>query len=213
MFFDALIDFVFPKVCVGCGVWGSFLCKDCVDRLDFVDQVCPMCGEKSLMGWTHPRCKSKWGMDGLISIYEYQEPIARAVIDGIKYGFNRELARIVLKDFRFETGERFDMLVPVPLYFYRENWRGFNQARELAEVIGSKLLVRVENVLERKRNTKQQVTMKTKEEREENIRGAFKISEKFKNSKLKKLKILLVDDVFTSGADMRECVWGLSLSH
>ena len=66
--------------------------------------------------------------------------------------------------------------------------------------------------------------MKTRRERENNIRGAFRISEKFKNSKLKKLKILLVDDVFTSGADMRECtkvlkkggvevVWGLALTH
>ena len=224
MIVEALVDFVFPKVCVGCGEWGSFLCESCRDRLDFVDQICPMCGEESIMGWTHPRCRSKWSMEGLIAIYEYQEPVARAVVDGVKYGFNKELIKLVLRDFVFETGEKFDFLVPVPLHFYRENWRGFNQARELAEDISSKLLVRVENVLERKRNTKQQVTMKTKEEREANIKGAFKISEKFKNSKLKKLKILLVDDVFTSGADMRECtkvlkkagvkmVWGLALAH
>lgn len=216
---------------MGCGAWESFLCKDCVDRLDFVDQVCPMCGEESLMGWTHPRCKNKWGMDGLISIYEYQEPIARAVIDGIKYGFNRELVRIVLKDFRFEMGERFDMLVPVPLYFYRENWRGFNQAELIAEVLshacrqaGSQMLVPLENVLKRVKNTKQQVTMKTKEEREKNIKGAFSIDRRCQISDLRGKKILLVDDVFTSGADMRECtkvlkkagvkmVWGLSLSH
>ena len=224
MIWESLVDFVFPKVCVGCGEWGSFLCESCRDRLDFVDQICPMCGEESIMGWTHPRCRSKWSMEGLIAIYEYQEPVARAVVDGVKYGFNKELIKLVLRDFVFETGEKFDFLVPVPLHFYRENWRGFNQARELAEDISSKLLVRVENVLERKRNTKQQVTMKTKEEREANIKGAFKISEKFKNSKLKKLKILLVDDVFTSGADMRECtkvlkkagvkmVWGLALAH
>ena len=182
------------------------------------------------MGWTHPRCRSKWSMEGLIAIYEYQEPVARAVVDGVKYGFNRELIKIVLKDFSFQTGEKFDFLVPVPLHFYRENWRGFNQAELLARVIGAKLLVPCARILKRVRNTKQQVTMKTKEEREANIKGAFKINEKFKNflqrrtGKTQKLKILLVDDVFTSGADMRECtqvlkkagvkmVWGLALAH
>lgn len=222
MFFDALIDFIFPKRCVGCGEWGKFLCKDCFERLDFVDQICPMCGEGSPMGWTHPRCRSKWGMDGLIALYEYQEPIARAVVDGIKYGFNRELVGIVLKDMRFETGIAFDLLVPVPLHFYRENWRGFNQAEELAKVLSSQMTVPLENILKRVRKTKQQVTMKTREERLMNVRGAFAVDPT--SSRLRGARVLLVDDVFTSGADMRECtkvlkkagveiVWGLALAH
>lgn len=225
MIWETIVDFVYPKICVGCGVWGSFLCGECVERLDFVDQICPMCGEESIMGWTHPRCKSKYGMDGLIAIYEYQEPVARAVVDGIKYGFNRDLIKMVLKNFSFEAGIKFDLLVPIPLHYYRENWRGFNQAELLAQVISSQMTsIKVEKLLVRVRNTKQQVTMKSREEREENIRGAFKINKKFKKPKLEKLKILLVDDVFTSGADMRECtrvlkkagvevVWGFALAH
>lgn len=224
MIWDILIDFIFPKTCVGCGTWGSFLCKDCTDRLDFVDQICPMCGEESAMGWTHPRCIRKNGMDGLIAIYEYQEPVARAVIDGIKYGFNRKLVEIVLENFKFETGESFNMLIPVPLYFYRENWRGFNQAENIAREISKKMKIPVVKILKRNRNTKQQVTMKTREDREQNIKGVFEVSNMVKKAKLKKLKILLVDDVFTSGADMRECtkvlkkagvevVWGLALAH
>ncbi|KKS93136.1 MAG: Phosphoribosyltransferase [Candidatus Collierbacteria bacterium GW2011_GWB1_44_6] len=163
-------------------------------------------------------------MDGLIAIYVYQEPIARAVVDGIKYGFNKKLINIVLANFCFEMGEQFDLLVPVPLYYYRENWRGFNQAELIAEVVRSQMSdVRLEKLLMRVRNTKQQVTMKTKEAREKNIKGAFRISEKWKG-KIRGKKILLVDDVFTSGADMRECakvlkkagvelVWGLALAH
>lgn len=223
MVWERLLDFIYPKICVGCGEWGTFLCKRCLERLDFVDQICPICGERSIMGWTHQGCKTKWGMDGLIAIYEYQEPVARKVVDGIKYGFNRELINIVLKNFVFQTGDNFDYLVPLPLHFYRENWRGFNQARELGEVIGSKLLVPVESILVRTRNTKQQVTMKTKEQRELNIKNAFVVSTSWKG-KLKGTKVLLVDDVFTSGADMRECtkvlkkagvkiVWGLALAH
>lgn len=224
MIWEKLVDFVYPKFCVGCGSWGSFLCPDCDDRLDFADQICPECGEASIMGWTHERCKEKYSMDGLISIYEYREPIARAVIDGIKYQFNRELMEIVLKNFRFETGIIFDVLVPVPLFFYRENWRGFNQAELIAEIVGLQTMVSVEGVLKRVKNTKQQALMKDKKERERNIKGAFAINERIKTEKLKKLRILLVDDVFTSGANMRECtkvlkkagvgmVWGLSLAH
>jgi predicted amidophosphoribosyltransferase len=65
--------------------------------------------------------------------------------------------------------------------------------------------------------------MKSKQEREANIKGAFKLSEEWTN-RLKEKKLLLIDDVFTSGADMRECtrilkkagvktVWGLALAH
>ena len=224
MIWEAIIDFIFPKVCAGCGKWGVYLCPECLDRLDFVDQICPMCGEGSPMGWTHPRCKTEWGMDGLISIFEYQEPVARAVVDGVKYDFNKELVEVVLEDFSFQTGEDFDYLVPVPLHYYRENWRGFNQAELIAQVIGSRMTnIKLERLLKRVRNTKQQVTMKTKEERETNIKNAFVVDSRWRR-KLKDKKVLLVDDVFTSGADMRECtkmlkkagvavVWGLSLAH
>ncbi len=225
MIWEALIDFVYPKVCVGCQKWGEFLCADCQDRLDFTDQICPMCGELELMGWTHPRCRKRLGMDGLIAIYEYQEPVMNSLIDEIKYGFNRELVQIVLDNFVFECGIQFDYLVPVPLHFYRENWRGFNQAEKIAMKFGERMKIPIEKILWRNRNTKQQVTMKSKEEREKNIKGAFEVSMDYlQGDSLKGKKILLVDDVFTSGADMRECtkilkkagiekVWGLALAH
>lgn len=223
MIWEAIVDFVYPKTCVGCAQWGSFLCEECIERLDIVDQICPMCGEESPMGWTHKSCKKDGGLDGLIAIFEYKEPVMRAVIDGIKYGFNRELVKIALKDFSFESGVVFDFLVPVPLYYYRENWRGFNQAYEIAVVVGESLKMETNNVLKRNRNTKQQVLMRTKEERYKNIQGAFEVQGMWLD-KLKGKKILLVDDVFTSGADMNECarvlskagvetVWGLALSH
>ena len=183
-----------------------------------------MCGENSPMGWTHEKCKKKYGMDGLITIYDYEDEGVRKVIDGIKYEFNQELVEDLLTDFVFEIGEKIDVVIPVPLYFYRENWRGFNQAELLGGVVGSGLLAPSSNLLVRKRNTIQQVKMKNRQERERNIKNAFVIDEKLKKSKNQKLKILLVDDVFTSGADMRECtkvlkkagaeiVWGLALAH
>lgn len=229
---EDLKDFFFPKRCVVCGELETSLCEECKRGLSFTEfQICPMCGKNSPMGWTHEKCKKKYGVDGLITIYDYEDEGVRKVIDGIKYDFNQELVEDLLKDFVFEIGEKFDVIVPVPLYFYRENWRGFNQAELLGGVIGYGLLVPSSNLLVRKRSTVQQVKMRTREERQKNIEGAFAVrTQETKNSRtldnenLYGKKILLVDDVFTSGADMRECakvlkkagaglVWGLALAH
>jgi len=162
-------------------------------------------------------------MDGLIVIYDYQDEKMKAVIDGIKFDFNKSLIKSVLKNFRFETGMDFDYLVPVPLHFFRQNWRGFNQAEEIAKIVGGRLKVKTADILRRKRNTKQQSTILDRKLREKNVEGAFEVREEYQR-KLKGKKILLVDDVFTSGADMKECtkmlknagveiVWGLALAH
>lgn len=220
---DLIIDFLFPKKCVGCGKHGIDLCKKCFGNLSLMDQICPECGEDSPMGWTHPRCKNDLGMNGLIVIYDYQDEKVKAIVDAIKFDFNKELINSALKNFSFETGDKFDYLVPVPLHFYRENWRGFNQAEEIAKVIGEKMGIETINVLERKRRTKQQSLILDKELREKNVKGAFEARQENKKI-LRDKKVLLVDDVFTSGADMRECtkvlkkagmkmVWGLALAH
>lgn len=162
-------------------------------------------------------------MDGVIVIYDYRDDKLKACIDGVKFDFNKRLVKSLLKNFRFETGEKFDYLVPVPLHFYRENWRGFNQAEEVALVVGKKMKIGILNVLKRKRKTKQQSLILDRETREQNVKGAFKVK-KESGKMLKGKKVLLVDDVFTSGADMRECtkvlkkagaemVWGLALAH
>jgi ComF family protein len=180
-----------------------------------------MCGKGSLMGWTHPGCVDKNGMEGLIVIYDYQDDLMRKIVENIKFGFNKVLIERVLKNFKFETGEIFDYVVPVPLHFYRENWRGFNQAEEMAKVVGERMGIDVKKILKRKRKTKQQSLILDRKGREKNVRGAFGINGKIE---VGGKKILLVDDVFTSGADMRECtrvlkkagaevVWGLALAH
>ena len=153
-------------------------------------------------------------MEGLFAVFAYKNPVVRGVVDGIKFGFCRDLVKIVLDGYEYDY-EKVDVVVPVPLHWYRENWRGFNQAEEIAkEIKGSK----VRNILVRKRKTEQQARIKSKEIRVKNIAGAFEVAEKVRG-----MKVLLVDDVFTSGASMRECakvlkkagameVWGFVLA-
>ncbi len=95
-----------------------------------------------------------------------------------------------------------DMLVPVPLHLRRLQERGFNQSLLLARVISRVHKIPVEfNVLERIRYTQPQ-TQLSGSERERNMRGAFRVR---KNLFPAGNNILLIDDVFTSGATVGEC--------
>lgn len=217
------VDFFFPKKCVGCGKLELDFCDNCKRELAISEQICPMCGKGSLMGWTHKHCQKKLGMDGLTVLYQYQDELTRKVIDGIKYDFNKNLVGETLKSFVFEMGLSFDLVTSIPLYFYRRNWRGFNQAELIARDISKKNNLEYVDCVVRTKNTKQQALMKTKKERESNIKGAFCMKSN-DHVDLRGKRILLVDDVFTSGTNMRECtkvlknkgalfVWGFVLAH
>lgn len=113
------------------------------------------------------------------------------------------------------------LFTAVPLAPQRLKQRGFNQALLLAEALGKLLSISVDaNTLVRTRETKPQVECETPKERQENIAGAFAVRE---NTNLKGKTILLVDDVYTSGATMNECarvlrragahtVWGVAVA-
>lgn len=220
--FEDLIDFFIPKKCVICGELELDLCRKCERELGLAGQICPMCEEESIMGWTHDICKKKTGMDGLICLFEYGDSVVRKVVDAIKYEFNRDLVERVLQGMALETGVSFDYIVPVPLYFYRQNWRGFNQAEIIAMEIQKQIGGEVKNLLKRHKNTKQQALMKSREERIDNIRNAFAID--CRSWIVDGKKVLLVDDVFTTGSNMKECckvlkkagvrdVWGFVMAH
>jgi ComF family protein len=95
------------------------------------------------------------------------------------------------------------LIVPVPLHKSRKCWRGFNQAEEIAKKISKEIKIPIvsENLF-RVKKTFPQVEMNDHQKRLENITGAFNI----KNLKVfQDKKIILVDDVYTSGATMEEC--------
>ncbi len=202
---DLLIDFVFPKFCVVCDREGAFLCRKCKQKLPLALQVCPMCTRPSIYGLTHEYCRKKRGMSGLISIFDHRNEGVKKAVEAIKFGFNRELVEIMLSGWKMpKNWEKGVVLVPVPLHRYRQNWRGFNQAELIARVIGGKKTA-VIMALTRIKATAQQANVVDKKSRSENLKGCFRVDEE-KLGQLAGKKIVLVDDVFTSGATMRECV-------
>lgn len=232
---DSLKDLIFPKRCLGCGRWGEYICPDCLNFIKPVEEpICPRCSQPSIGGLTHPFCHQSLGLDGLTSVFVYQGVIKKAVTK-LKYQFVTDLAETILELFLSFIGEdrvfthflreKNVCLVPVPLHWTRENWRGFNQAKLLGERIAEKLDIDFcSDLLARTKFTQPQSKLK-KEKRQENVVGAFAFNkEKYFNSPIRQFSnLLLFDDVWTTGATLKNCcqvlkrngakkVWGLTLA-
>jgi ComF family protein len=134
------------------------------------------------------------------AIGEYDGTL-RELIHALKYQQRHSIAR-GLADLMRASGrsvlENADCVVPVPLHRRRERTRGFNQARELARRLGPPML----EPLVRVRHTVPQVELAA-DQRHDNLRGAFRI--RTRASHLKRMRVVLVDDVSTTGATLEAC--------
>lgn len=222
-----LLDLLYPKKCVGCGKRGRYVCERCEVGLWEEEQICPICCRLSRYGSRHKYCRQPYSLDGLTCLWAY-EGIAKKIIKKAKYKFFYDLlhelvvsdlgSRIELADFvRFvDSGP---VVVPAPLHPRRERERGFNQARVIVDLVARFWGLDSRDFLVRTRDTGHQ-TGRNKQERLEAVQGAFSLAPKTFNLKP---KVLLVDDVWTTGATMSECcrvlkragvktVWGLVLA-
>lgn len=199
-----LLDLIFPKRCVSCGAFGKYICNKCFAKIEFVEKpICPICQRQAIGGKTHPKCAGRFRLDGLAVACKYKGPI-KVAIQKVKYKWVYDIEK-VLVDLLASQIWKFDLpqnsiLVPVPLHKKRKNWRGFNQAEILAKTLSKKFNVNCSDSLIRIVETKTQVGL-DKNERRKNVNGAFKVKE---NSKVSGKNIILIDDVFTSGATMME---------
>jgi ComF family protein len=135
---------------------------------------------------------------------ESPQPISEA-IQQFKYhrnlGVGKTLATLAAAAFPLRA-EAYDLIVPVPLHLSRLRWRGFNQALVLSRAIGRAHQLQVDPLLlDRVRPTVPQTQLKERE-RQENVRGAFAVATP---ERLPGKRVLLVDDVYTSGATVEEC--------
>ena len=212
---EFFLDLLFPKFCLGCKREGEYLCEDCKATLEISEFQYCLCSEspKRVIGIGKcPKCQSK-KLNGLYFALPYKSPLIKELIKKFKYEpFAKEisntLAVLILDHFLLigkEPQKDFAdfLVIPVPLNKKRERWRGFNQATEIGKRLSKYLNIPFEsNVLIKTKNTKPQVELSQREKREENIKGAFLVKS---GEILKKRKILLVDDVYTTGSTMEEC--------
>ena len=219
-----LLDLIFPKTCLGCGKEGKYLCDDCLAKVRLAKPICPYCEKASIDGFSHTKCAKRLGLDGLTSIWEYEGVIRKAILS-LKYKYStevgKELTSIFIQDL-MKRGHpvKADVLIPIPLYWYRENTRGFNQSveigREVAAQMGWKF---IPDLLIKTKSTVSQVELKGNARRQ-NLKGTFVINSSIK---YQVSSIVLFDDVFTTGSTLREAakvlkrsgaekVWGLTIA-
>jgi ComF family protein len=140
------------------------------------------------------------GAEKVYAPYPY-EGAAKELIHCLKYTCVRDAATLLGRDMAACLAEdSFDALVPVPLHPKRLTERGFNQAELLAQAVGEQKSIPVLPALKRLRETGQQAKLE-KELRIKNMEDAFQTCEKVKG-----MRLLLVDDVCTTGATARACI-------
>ncbi len=218
---NIILDILFPKVCINCKREGKYICDKC----------------KVFISETEPMIYTGECLDGLISVWDY-EGLIKELIQMIKYqgvtDIIKELISLIdinpVRDSENsgETQTRSisngvkvycQYITYVPMYLKREKERGFNQAKLIARELAKKSNARSLSLLEKVVDTKDQAKL-SKEERLENVKAAFA---PLNGATVSQGNVLLVDDVFTTGATMIECckvlkqagikkVWGFTLA-
>lgn len=239
-----LSDLLFPVFCFGCKKEGVYLCDDCKATLDILEFSYCLCDKKPLLlppgqkSGKCQRCQNK-KLAGLYFALPYKDlpagrqekALTKKLIYQFKYQpYIKDLAKTlvsVLIEHLVVSGKNTEdlwensILIPVPLDKKKLRSRGYNQSEELAKELATILKVPIiANSLVKIKTTKPQMEL-LKEQREQNLKGAFAIKMPFDFAQGK--KIFLVDDVYTTGSTMEECsrvlrdagaksVWGIAIA-
>ena len=139
-------------------------------------------------------------LNNIYYIWDYNEEFKKLIFS---YKYNRKkslaklIARLIEEEFKFIIQkEKIDFIVSVPINKKRENERGYNQVDEILKQLNVKYIE-----IKRVKNTEKMHKLLNEKLREENIRGSFRIESDFD---FKNKKILLVDDIITTGATLKE---------
>lgn len=227
--YNFVLDLLFPKYCVGCGKEGRWLCPDCFNKIVFVSEpTCPSCNRLTVSGKFCPRCRLKSNLTGVIVAAYYQEGPLKEAIHTFKYegvfDLAKDLGDILIRTLENHKISKKAVLIPVPLHKKRRAKRGFNQAellaREISQCIPHHPLL-VNSLTRIKQTPKTQVELSGRARRE-NVKGIF--AWRGRPDELEGKTILLVDDIYTTGATLQECakvlrreagareVWGVVLA-
>jgi competence protein ComFC len=213
-----LLDFIFPRHCLGCqkellSNEESFVCAKCFEKITLNRGIqCHICGLRNGEGVCPARsgrnCESKTFLKAIFSAGYYDDPILKEAIRAFKYdsveSLKKPLSKIIIKYIKNENlSDHLNgaILVPIPLARRRKITRGFNQSELLANKLSPILNCPVLNLLKRQKFNQPQAEIPEWEKRKENVSGIFTLNNiGFGNL----YKVILVDDVSTSGATLEE---------
>ena len=186
--------------------WGRKICDTCKDKLKPIYGARCFCCWKPLQREEQEYCKdcrkARQFQQGL-GIFPYSTLLQNSLFQ-LKYGKRQEYGTFYGEFAAYYSREkiekwRINLIIPIPLHPRRLEKRGYNQAGIIAEALGKKLGIPVdERILKRQKNTKPQKEL-NHQERQKNMRNAFVARKKLEGE-----NILLVDDIYTTGSTIEE---------
>ena len=199
-----LAELIFPAHCRLCQSplrGGPDLCPGCLQDMPWLDSACVQCARPVAAGCEPLLCgtcqQHPPAFDAATALLHYRPPTDH-LIQRFKFAGELALAPLLAGLLAIKIAARQTslpgLLIPVPLHAARLRERGFNQATELARILGRRLDLRVDHRLcQRVRRTEPQSTLPLKQRRA-NLRNAFEL-----NGRLRSTHLAIVDDVMTSG--------------
>jgi ComF family protein len=204
------LDLILPPLCVVCGRVNTWLCPGCAEQIPLAHHaICPRCGDAWAGAGVCDRCRTTpLSVASIRSAFIFRDSV-RDAVHALKYRGGREVAELMAC--RMAQAWQLhqlkgDVLVPVPLFLDREAERGYNQAYLLARALAPQIEVPMEaGLVFRVRPTRSQARLRVAE-RWTNVKGAFACSETLD---LSGVRIMLIDDVATTGATLDACAVAL----
>lgn len=191
---EHILDFIYPPVCGICGkIDQNYLCKKCQKILESQAKF------EIIKDYNQK-------FNNHLYIFKYEGIIRKTILN---YKFNEKsylyltFVNFLLKNEKFfEILKSYDTIIPVPISKERKKERGYNQSELLAKELAEKLSIEcIKNCLIKNKNIIEQSKL-TRIERKKNIQGVYILKNK---EKLINKKILLIDDIYTTGSTINEC--------
>lgn len=214
------LDYFFPRACLLCGATDSYLCQNCLVKLPIViREVCPFCKRDSDLGLVCSACEDESYIKGCLQLAPYLSPDWQKILRHLKFQNLSALAPMIgqimaehlfnaVAQSRFELFKNFlghaPALVTVPMHHKSYLKRPYNQVNLLAQPVAKKFGLEQKNILIKTKKTKEQVGL-NRDDRLQNLHNAFK-------SEPAPKRILLCDDVLTTGATLNEAARTLKSS-
>ncbi len=190
MMLDRLLELLYPRKCVFCT---KLLSREETDLCTQCRRSLPYCSGKDLRIPYSERT---------VAVFYYEDNVREAVLR-YKFGGQMQYSRAFGRLLAMKAAELdFDLICHVPVSRARRRERGYDQAQKLAAAVGRELGSKPRNILKKTRNNPAQSGIKSPEQRRANVLGVYRVLDR---ESVQGKKILLIDDVATTGATLSEC--------
>lgn len=203
---ETVLDFIFPPVCGFCGKMGEGnLCAKCRKNIihsnGYFNQLDFYQGKDTFI-------------DEHFYLFSYSELIREKILQ-YKFDDRAYLANTIYEFFMnneklYGFLKKYDIMIPIPISSSRKRERGYNQSEILARKISKMAGIPIEMQVLKKEKHNQPQSSLNKQQRRENVKNVYKVQNELK---IQDKKILLFDDIYTTGSTANECARILKIAN